>query len=384
MFPRVIPEVNEEEILKILKKKKKEKKECKEMYFNSGRAALKFILQLKFKNKRIGIQNFNCNVVEDAIIESGNIPIYLDINKTFFSVSLKNIEHIKIDVLIISHLFGIPNNEYLRIRDYCQKNNIYIIDDLAQTVKATINNKEIEEYSNCYIYSFAFDKPISLNRGGLLKIKDEKSDYIYDKYLELKEISNYKMRTNIKLLYIYTKLLKRYKFNVARTNSILEQTLINLIPLDLLRNDKIINYMYKTKFNIILAKLENKCLRIKKEIEIRKLSIIEKEYLEEKIKLYTVKDKEEIIKKANEFLKNIEKKVEIKIKYPNVSISYGVRFPIVVDNQQDIINKILKKGIEVGNHNWSKVLNENIDTPSAKEIVNKIINIPIWSEEIWK
>jgi len=151
-YIRVLPYINKKKILSILKNDSTKNYNFPNNYyfFNSWRAALKFIL-LELKNNSnkkkltVWLQDFTCSVVADAIIESWLDIKLIDINLNYYSNDINQLLKIinKVDIFIISHLFGIPNPDYVNICNELRKRNIIIIDDLAQTVWAKINWKEI-------------------------------------------------------------------------------------------------------------------------------------------------------------------------------------------------------------------------------------------------
>ena len=391
MFPRVIPNIDEKLLVKILMNKNNKKNICstdnfkEELYFfNSGRAALKFLLSLKFKNKKIGIQNFTCSIMKDVIIETKNIPVILDINRELFSTSLDEIKKYEIDVLILTHLFGIPNAEYFKIKEYCIEKNIFLIDDLSQTIFSEVDNKVIEKYSDYYIYSFAFDKPISSLEGGALHIPAEEN--FMDRYNAIPKTSEFKGYLNLKIFYLYYSILKSKLLVLERTNTYFERCLYYIFTINFAKKNKIIKFFYRYKVNLFIFKIENKIKKIfykNKNIKIQRLSEIEKVYIIEQIKNYKKIDKELLYLKAKKNILALGGEIkEIKFR-ENIKISYRLRFPILQFNQEEIIQKLLKKKIESGNHNWGEVIDRTADTPISKEMTNQIVNIPIWSDEIW-
>lgn len=144
------------------------------LFFNSGSSALLFFLRIFGPGKRVGIQAYTCSSVKDTILRAGDVPIYMDIDCMYFTTSRDHVSEIldKIDILVITHLFGIPNPYYHSIKEDCKQNNIEVIDDLCQTVRAKINNEYIEDISDNYFYSFFYDKPISSFCGGALYVNE--------------------------------------------------------------------------------------------------------------------------------------------------------------------------------------------------------------------
>ena len=142
-----------------------------ELFFNSGRSALKFVLEeyARYRDKKlvVGVQAFNCVAVAEGVLQSNSQMMLIDIGLEDFSIRLDTIRKIstKIDVLILTHYQGIINIEYKKIAEFCKENNILLIDDLAQTKGSMIKDIEVGMLSNVSINSFAFDKPIVVMNG---------------------------------------------------------------------------------------------------------------------------------------------------------------------------------------------------------------------------
>lgn len=145
-------------------------------FFNSGCSALRFFLQLYGKGKKVGIQVFTCSTVLGAIHEEGDEAVFLDIDTSYYTSTYKYVESkIKlIDILVLTHLFGIPNPDYIAIKELCRKSDVILIDDLCQTYHAKIGGVCLEDMSDNYFYSFFYDKPISSLNGGMLKLSGNK------------------------------------------------------------------------------------------------------------------------------------------------------------------------------------------------------------------
>ena len=131
-FARIRPYINTDFLNFILGNKNASKKHDdsirpakNEFFFSSGRGSLKWLLsnirELKQKALRVGIQAFTCQVVPQAILESNNIPVFFDISSKYYTTLISNINFDDIDVLILTHLFGIPNPDYFKICEICKK-----------------------------------------------------------------------------------------------------------------------------------------------------------------------------------------------------------------------------------------------------------------------
>jgi len=195
------------------------------LYFNYGRTALQFLLkELKKYYKKplvVGIQSFNCEVVVEATIDSGNEVLFMDIEKEFFSISLTSLQRIgdKIDVLILTHYQGIPNPYYLEIVAYCQQSEIFMIEDCAQTEKSSIAGKVVGTLSSAKLESYSFDKPHTTYEGGALILNESLPvkfrEKLLSSYAKLPIESNRKIIADLKTLkwlLINTTTIKYHKY----------------------------------------------------------------------------------------------------------------------------------------------------------------------------
>ena len=173
-FSRVRPYVNNVSLRFLLNQNEELKKQVEyksvyptknQFFFSSGRGSLKWLLRilrrLRKKSLGVGLQAFTCQVVPQAILESGNYPVFFDISPEYYTSLIDDLAFEQIDILILTHLFGIPNPDYFRICDICNRKNIFLIDDLALTFKSSVVMEEIGYASDAAFYSFGFDKPIS-------------------------------------------------------------------------------------------------------------------------------------------------------------------------------------------------------------------------------
>jgi len=362
-----------------------------EFYFNSARASLKFYLNYlskkNNKNLSIAMQSFNCHVVADAALEA-NCEIYLlDIKLIDFSISLKYVEKIanKIDILLLTHYQGIPNVEYLEIIEFCNQQDIIVIEDMAQTFNSSVNNIKVGTLGSASISSYAFDKPLSSFNGGKLEINclDEHNiKLLRSMYINLENESQIDVMLDIKhlsFLYKYTT-INYYQNNID--NYLLIRVLLSLkIPMNIIyRLLTICKYKY-------ISKVINKLISL---LSIKSNQIIITKMSQKKINL--IKEQEKNYKYKNENIQFIEKLCKINnipfINEKNLNIHWN-RYS-VLDKNNILKNMLLKRNIQVGNFNWSITLDEiyknnhkvyvlyNLKNSSIAS--KNIINIPIWSK----
>lgn len=121
------------------------------------------ISQLLSPGEKVGLPAFTCHVVHDAIIHAGAIPIFIDAGAI---VTVGDIEkHIKkIETLLIPYNFGFMSSME-KIKALCKKYNVRIIEDCAQALGATADNKMAGSFGDAAVYSFGISKNIGLIGG---------------------------------------------------------------------------------------------------------------------------------------------------------------------------------------------------------------------------
>jgi hypothetical protein len=350
-----------------------------EYFFNKGRTALEFYLAVSKKrfNKSLNVllQDFNCNVVIDAVLKSGNNALISDINLIDFSIDFNTIkENINsIDVIILTHYQGIPNKDYVSIVELCKKNKILIIEDMAHTYKSVVDNTEVGTLGDVAIYSYALDKPFSCYEGGLLVINSTIID-IKDEYknLEFESEKNAKIDIDIlKFIYQNTQVdnynrsinqydLIRFFFTKGFSDNSIKFLLKNNILIKIFRR-------------LLIQKKENKILKLRKS----KISIIKKQMIDFLYQKENVDNLEKLL---------LSNKLWIYKSSQNTKIQWN-RYSFL-DKDCKIKKFLLTKDIEVGNFNWSRPLHTRYaEKNNIKYLDNfknsiyaseNIINIPIW------
>jgi perosamine synthetase len=60
-----------------------------------------------------------------------------------------------------------------RLSDFAQANNIYIVEDCAESLGSSINNRLVGTYGDAATFSFFGNKTISTGEGGMVLFKNE-------------------------------------------------------------------------------------------------------------------------------------------------------------------------------------------------------------------
>ncbi|MEQ9188376.1 MAG: DegT/DnrJ/EryC1/StrS family aminotransferase [Cryomorphaceae bacterium] len=147
------------------------------LFFNSGRAGLKFFLEeykmhLGKEDLNVALSSFNCDSLIQGILQSGSKAVLLDVKRSDMSISLPSLkrETATLDALILVHYQGIPNEEYEEIAAHCNANGIALIEDLSHAHGSSRNGVVLGEKAAVCLHSMAFDKPFTALYGGAVTV----------------------------------------------------------------------------------------------------------------------------------------------------------------------------------------------------------------------
>jgi dTDP-4-amino-4,6-dideoxygalactose transaminase len=228
-------------------------------FVGSGSTALFiFIKHNNVKNKRILCPSNICYSVPYAILASGNIPLFYDINPISGNPDYKSIKETidknnNIFAAIIPHMYGNPVEERGLIGLTCKKNSIKIIDDCAASIGIQDVNGYIKAESDAVIFSFATNKHIDLGAGGVLAMNEKIDINLYDKYIE-NDLIMHKIKTEM-LDKIYKPIFySEYYFdlieNLNTFNSFFQNAFIYKFQPDTFYLQKLFQQLNELKSNI--------------------------------------------------------------------------------------------------------------------------------------
>lgn len=109
----------------------------------------------------------------NAIIYEGANAVFIDSDKESWNLSSKLLEDYlktcnkKPKALIITHLYGM-SADIEKIAKICKNNNIYLIEDAAESLGATYNGKHTGTFGDFGVYSFNGNKILTTSGGGML------------------------------------------------------------------------------------------------------------------------------------------------------------------------------------------------------------------------
>ena len=126
-------------------------------YSPSGRASIYKILKNLNVNK-ILVPIYICKTVLIPFEKLNILPYFYDIDIEDLNPSIDSIKKLvqkyQIKAVLVPSLYGNPAN-LLEIEKFCKENNIFMIDDSAQSFGAKLNNKYIGTFGRAGFFSFS-------------------------------------------------------------------------------------------------------------------------------------------------------------------------------------------------------------------------------------
>ncbi|EMS5912673.1 aminotransferase LegC [Campylobacter jejuni] len=160
---------------------------------NTGTAALHIALLANGidENCEVITQSISFVATANAIAYTGAKPVFLDIDENTLSLSPKALEHFLenqtyqkdnfsynktthklIKACVIMHTFGLSAH-IKAIKELCEKCHILLIEDAAEALGSTYENKALGTFGKCGILSFNGNKIITGGCGGAILSDDE-------------------------------------------------------------------------------------------------------------------------------------------------------------------------------------------------------------------
>ncbi|EDP7378163.1 aminotransferase LegC [Campylobacter jejuni] len=160
---------------------------------NTGTAALHIALLANGVDGKCEVitQSISFVATANAIAYTGAKPVFLDIDENTLSLSPKALEHFlenqtyqknnlsynktthkPIKACVVMHTFGLSAH-IKAIKELCEKYHILLIEDAAEALGSTYENKALGTFGKCGILSFNGNKIITGGCGGAILSDDE-------------------------------------------------------------------------------------------------------------------------------------------------------------------------------------------------------------------
>tara|TARA_B100001250_G_scaffold67363_2_gene53898 strand:- start:19570 stop:20700 length:1131 start_codon:yes stop_codon:yes gene_type:complete len=122
-----------------------------------------------------------------AVIRSKAKPIFCDVDRNSWNMTLKNVKDVFTDntkAVLMVHTYGLTAEAPL-IRNFCDDNNLYLIEDAAEAHGQEVDGKLCGSFGDIATLSFYANKHMTTGEGGALLIND--TDY-YEKALSMRNL----------------------------------------------------------------------------------------------------------------------------------------------------------------------------------------------------
>ena len=143
----------------------------------SARHALRTLLLAaahQSSKRRVLLSSFNCRVVKEAVVNAGLAVDTFDFSADNGRIDWAAVggalrdEHLAV---VVPHFFGIPT-DFAPMLSVARTKNVLVIEDCAHALGASIAGTLAGQMGDAAVFSFNYDKPISLAGGGALLIND--------------------------------------------------------------------------------------------------------------------------------------------------------------------------------------------------------------------
>lgn len=127
-------------------------------------------LKKKTNKRKLIMSPFTISDIVNMVLIAGYTPIFTDVDPKTGNISfLEAKKKINKDVIgvLITHLHGI-NSNLKKFSNLCKNNNLYLIEDSAQSFGLRVDNKFTNYYSDFTIFSFGMAKNINGIYGGAI------------------------------------------------------------------------------------------------------------------------------------------------------------------------------------------------------------------------
>ena len=133
------------------------------------------ILGIK-KGDKVAVSTFTFIGSVTPVLYQGAEPIFIDSDESWnMSPKLleKAIKEDNIKAVVVTHLYG-QMAKIKEIKKICKKNNIYLIEDSAESLGASYKNKQSGTFGDFGVYSFNGNKILTTSGGGILVSNNKK------------------------------------------------------------------------------------------------------------------------------------------------------------------------------------------------------------------
>ena len=105
-----------------------------------------------------------------AVIRNNAIPVFCNVDKNF-SIDFQNLKSLvtrKTKAIIVVHFAGLIQENIFEIKEFCVRNNLFLIEDCAHALGSSINNIKAGNIGDAGCFSFYSTKNLTTGEGGMI------------------------------------------------------------------------------------------------------------------------------------------------------------------------------------------------------------------------
>jgi len=143
------------------------------------------------RDDEVIVPNYTMIASANAVILAGLKPVLVDIDKKNLCLNLEDVKKVITPktkaVMIVSINGRAPNMQ--EFADFCKQNNLFLIEDAAQSLGSFQNGKHLGTFGDIGSFSFSMPKIITTGQGGALVTDNEE---LYKRILKIKDFGREK------------------------------------------------------------------------------------------------------------------------------------------------------------------------------------------------
>lgn len=149
------------------------------LFTNSCTSSLEIAALLTFRKKKNEalIPSYTFSTTASSFLRSNFSVKFMDVkDETMmpdFEIIKKNITK-KTGVIVIVHYAGLPMNDLDKLKVFCKKKKIYLVEDAAQALGSYYKNNVLGSYGDLSCFSYHETKNIHSGSGGMLVLNNKK------------------------------------------------------------------------------------------------------------------------------------------------------------------------------------------------------------------
>jgi len=140
--------------------------------FNSGTSALHvLLLSYSLKGSEIIVPSFTFISTVNSVLLAGATPIFAETESETGGLDIEDVKQKitpKTKAIIALHYAGFPSRDIEKLRTLCDQQNLLLIEDAAESIGASINEKKIGSFGDSSILSFCQNKVLPIGEGGMI------------------------------------------------------------------------------------------------------------------------------------------------------------------------------------------------------------------------